>query len=65
MEKEEKKDTWHRVERSNGKFLRRFRLPENAKTDQIKAAMENGVLTVIVPKVEAKKPDVKTIEISC
>ena len=65
MEKEEKKDTWHRVERSNGKFLRRFRLLENAKRDQIKAAMENGVLTVIVPKVEAKKPDVKTIEISC
>ncbi|KAK7849151.1 18.1 kda class i heat shock protein [Quercus suber] len=49
---------------SSGKFLRRFRLPENAKMDQIKAAMENGVLTVTVPKVEAKKPDVKAIEIS-
>ena len=65
MEKEEKKDTWHRVECSSGKFLRRFRFPENAKMDQIEAAMENGVLTVTVPKVEAKKPDVKTIEISC
>ena len=64
MEKEEKKDTWHRVERSSGKFLRRFRLPENAKMDQIKASMENGVLTVIVPKVEVKKPAVKSIEIS-
>ncbi|KAM3692061.1 hypothetical protein ACJW30_08G058300 [Castanea mollissima] len=64
VEKEEKKDTWHRVECSNGKFLRRFRLPENAKMDQIKASMENGVLTVTVPKVEAKKPDVKAIEIS-
>ncbi|KAK2996468.1 hypothetical protein RJ639_044292 [Escallonia herrerae] len=49
-EKEEKTDTWHRVERSSGKFLRRFRLPENAKVDQVKAAMENGVLTVTVPK---------------
>ncbi|KAM3739908.1 hypothetical protein ACB098_08G058700 [Castanea mollissima] len=39
-------------------------LPENAKMDQIKASMENGVLTVTVPKVEAKKPDVKAIEIS-
>ncbi|XP_023898128.2 18.1 kDa class I heat shock protein [Quercus suber] len=64
VEKEEKKDTWHRVERSSGKFLRRFRLPENAKMDQIKASMENGVLTVTVPKVEVKKPDVKSIEIS-
>ncbi|XP_075635701.1 18.5 kDa class I heat shock protein-like [Castanea sativa] len=64
VEKEEKKDTWHRGERSSGKFLRRFRLPENAKMDQIKASMENGVLTVTVPKVEVKKPDVKAIEIS-
>jgi hypothetical protein len=26
--------------------------------------MENGVLTVTVPKEEVKKPDVKTVEIS-
>ncbi|XP_078172558.1 18.1 kDa class I heat shock protein-like [Carex rostrata] len=63
-ENEEKTDMWHRVERSSGKFLRRFRLPENAKMDQIKAAMENGVLTVTVPKEDVKKPDVKSIEIS-
>ncbi|KAL0359239.1 UNVERIFIED_CONTAM: class I heat shock protein [Sesamum angustifolium] len=63
-EKEEKNDTWHRVERSSGKFLRRFRLPENAKMDQIKASMENGVLTVTVPKEEVKKAEVKAIEIS-
>nr|ABW89470.1 low molecular weight heat shock protein [Gossypium hirsutum] len=64
MEKEDKNDTWHRVERSSGKFMRRFRLPENAKMDQIKASMENGVLTVTVPKLEVKKPDVKAIDIS-
>ncbi|KAH7864526.1 hypothetical protein Vadar_030575 [Vaccinium darrowii] len=64
VEKEEKNDTWHRVERSSGEFKRRFRLPENAKMDEVKAAMENGVLTVTVPKVEVKKPDVKAIEIS-
>ncbi|XP_007016441.2 PREDICTED: 17.4 kDa class I heat shock protein [Theobroma cacao] len=63
-EQEENNDTWHRVERSCGKFLRRFRLPENAKMDQIKASMENGVLTVTVPKEEEKKPEVKAIDIS-
>ncbi|KAF8410476.1 hypothetical protein HHK36_003005 [Tetracentron sinense] len=63
-EKEEKNDQWHRVERSSGKFLRRFRLPENAKVDQVKAAMDNGVLIVTVPKEEVKKPEVKAIEIS-
>ncbi|KAF0914029.1 hypothetical protein E2562_026407 [Oryza meyeriana var. granulata] len=63
-EQEEKTGTWHRVERSSGKFLRRFRLPDNAKPEQIKASMENGVLTVTVPKEEATKPDVKSIQIS-
>ncbi|KAA8549335.1 hypothetical protein F0562_001019 [Nyssa sinensis] len=64
VEKEDKNDTWHRVERSSGKFSRRFRLPENVKMDQVKASMENGVLTVTIPKEEVKKPDVKSIEIS-
>ncbi|KAJ0809312.1 putative small heat shock protein HSP20 [Helianthus annuus] len=64
VEKEDKNDKWHRVERSSGKFTRRFRLPETAKMDQVKAAMENGVLTITVPKEEAKKPNVKSIEIS-
>ncbi|XP_074358552.1 18.1 kDa class I heat shock protein-like [Apium graveolens] len=63
-EQEDKGDTWHRVERSSGKFLRRFRLPENAKVDEVKAGMENGVLTVTVPKESVKKPDVKSIQIS-
>ncbi|EXC10633.1 hypothetical protein L484_025214 [Morus notabilis] len=63
-EQEEKNDKWHRVERSSGKFLRRFRLPENAKTDQVKASLENGVLTITVPKEDGKKPEVKPVEIS-
>ncbi|KAG4170234.1 hypothetical protein ERO13_A12G135400v2 [Gossypium hirsutum] len=64
VEKEDKNDTWHRLERSSGKFMRRFRLPENVKMDQVKASMDNGVLTITVPKQEVKKPDVKAIEIS-
>ncbi|XP_075498975.1 18.2 kDa class I heat shock protein-like [Primulina tabacum] len=63
-EEEEKNDKWHRMERSSGKFLRRFRLPEDVKMDEIKAAMENGVLTVTVPKGQVKKPEVKAIDIS-
>ncbi|XP_066317264.1 16.9 kDa class I heat shock protein 1-like [Miscanthus floridulus] len=63
-EEEDKNDKWHRVERSSGQFTRRFRLPENAKTEEVKAALENGVLTVTVPKAEVKKPEVKSIQIS-
>ncbi|KAM2583636.1 hypothetical protein TB2_044725 [Malus domestica] len=57
-EKDEKnndrKDRFHCVERFRGKFLRRFRLPENAKTNEVKASMENGVGTVTIPKHEVK-----------
>ncbi|CAM8914594.1 unnamed protein product [Rhodiola kirilowii] len=63
-ESEEKNDKWHRIERSSGKFVRRFRLPENAKMEEVKASIENGVLTVTVPKEQVKKPEVKAIEIS-
>ncbi|XVF10981.1 hypothetical protein REPUB_Repub07fG0229800 [Reevesia pubescens] len=63
VEKEDK-NTWHRVERSSEKFMRRFRLPENVRMDQVKASMENGVLSVTVPNKEVKKPDVKAIEIT-
>ncbi|KAF7065951.1 hypothetical protein CFC21_072015 [Triticum aestivum] len=63
-EEEDKNDKWHRVERSSGKFVRRFRLPEDAKVEEVKAGLENGVLTVTVPKAEVKKPEVKAIEIT-
>ncbi|CAL5341126.1 unnamed protein product [Camellia sinensis] len=60
---EEKNDSWHRVQRISGRFTRRFRLPENTKMYEVKASMENGVLTVKVPK-EVRNPDVKFIEIT-
>ncbi|XP_057789115.1 17.6 kDa class I heat shock protein-like isoform X5 [Salvia miltiorrhiza] len=49
---------WRLVERSSGKFMRRFRLPENANLAKAKVAMENGVLTVTVPKEEPKQVQV-------
>lgn len=64
VEREDKNETRHHVERSRGKFLRRFRLPENGKIDQVRASIEDGVLTVTVPKEEVKKPELKAIEIS-
>ncbi|KAF3444529.1 hypothetical protein FNV43_RR14221 [Rhamnella rubrinervis] len=63
VEREGDKDKWHRVERCRGKFLRKFQLPENAKVDEVKASMANGVLTVTVPKQEVKKPERKVIQI--
>ncbi|KAL2523269.1 17.6 kDa class I heat shock protein 3 [Forsythia ovata] len=55
---------WHCVERNRARsFFRQFRLPENAKVDQLNASVDNGVLTVTVPKQEVKVPMTKVIEI--
>lgn len=57
-------DTWHRAERSSGQFKRRFRLPEGTNLDRVSAKMENGVLAVTVPKVEAERENnLRSIEI--
>ncbi|MCO5574205.1 hypothetical protein L7F22_027987 [Adiantum nelumboides] len=42
--------TWHASERSNGRFARQVPLPDNVKVDDVKAAIESGVLTVTIPK---------------
>ena len=39
-----------------GKFSRAFEMPEEIDADKIDANLENGVLTVRVPKAETAKP---------
>lgn len=63
-EEVQKGDTWHRVERSSGSFMRRFRLPENSNVDQVQAQVQDGVLTVTIPKIQKPKPQVRQIEIA-
>ncbi|XP_057501064.1 15.7 kDa heat shock protein, peroxisomal [Actinidia eriantha] len=58
---------WHVAERAgcSGEFSREIELPEHVKVDQIKAHVENGVLTIVVPKDSSPKPNkVRTINIS-
>ncbi|KAG2710800.1 hypothetical protein I3760_04G046500 [Carya illinoinensis] len=51
-EPHEKDAVWLVAERGTGKreFSREIELPENVKVDQIKGQVENGVLTIVVPK---------------
>lgn len=47
---------WQRIERGFGKFERVLRLPAGLDPDTIGASMSDGVLTLHIPKPEARKP---------
>ena len=50
------KDLGHRYERVFGKFSRSFQLESGIENNKIKAEFKNGLLKVVLPKVEASKP---------
>lgn len=46
----------HRVERDMTSFTRSFTLPAEVNADKIEAVLQNGLLTLVLPKAEAAKP---------
>ncbi|MCG6552041.1 MAG: Hsp20/alpha crystallin family protein [Candidatus Magnetominusculus sp. LBB02] len=44
------REYFHCMERSFGRFLRQFKLPEAANIDAIEVVLKDGVLGVIIPK---------------
>jgi HSP20 family protein len=46
----------HRTERGQGKFHRRFILPETVDADKVKASDHNGVLEISIPKQAKAQP---------
>lgn len=63
METEEEKANYHLTERSYGRFVRTFRLPEVADAEHISAEFTKGVLRVTVPKIPAAQVQETKIEI--
>jgi len=55
-EKREESETFYAYERGYGSFSRSFSLPEGVDVDGADAKMENGVLTISVPKKATSKP---------
>ena len=49
-------ERYHRVERGHGGFIRRFALPTTIDATKIAADLEDGVLTVTVPKAAGAGP---------
>lgn len=50
VERDEKRENFHVVERSHGRFSRSVRLPFRVDPEQVRADFENGVLTLTLPK---------------
>ncbi len=64
MKEEMKEENYYKVESSFGSFSRSFSLPEEADVENIHAESTDGVLEVIVPKLESAKVEkVKKISI--
>lgn len=54
-EEEDKARRWHTIERSYGRFYRTVQLPVEVDPDKAVAEIENGMLTVKLPKAEASQ----------
>lgn len=51
----------HRVEREAVSFTRSFTLPADINTEKVEASLKNGILSLKLPKSEAAKPKMITI----
>jgi len=56
LEKDVKKESYQRIERTYGSFARSFSLPHQVNGDKVEAAFKDGVLTITVPKADQAKP---------
>jgi len=63
VKREEKTDDYYRIESTYGTFARNFTLPEKIDVENIRAASENGVIEIIIPKLKVEKDTTKKIEI--
>ena len=53
-----------KVERSYSNYEQNYTLPDDVVRDQISAKVEDGILTVTMPKAEPKQKVTKAIEVS-
>lgn len=66
IETERKRDEtlkYKRKEMYIGKYKRSFILPDNVSTEEIKADLSDGILTVVIPKTVEEPKKKKQIEI--
>ena len=55
LEKDVKKESYHRMERAYGSFARTFSLPSTLDAGDVRAEYKDGLLTLTLPKKAAAK----------
>ena len=63
FEEKNKEGNYIRRERHSGTYTRSFSVSENLSKEDVKASMNDGVLTLTIPKKTEKEPETQTIEI--
>ncbi|MCU0600725.1 MAG: Hsp20/alpha crystallin family protein, partial [Desulfobacterales bacterium] len=53
---------YHRREREYGRFSRVVSMPKHFNRDKIDAKLNDGILTIVIPKSEAEKPKQITVK---
>lgn len=64
FEEKSPKENYIRIERSYGKFVRSFSMPNNIDSGKIKATFNDGTLELNIPKKEEAKPKQITIDVT-
>ena len=62
FKEESKEGNVYRMESRYGSFSRSFTLPDVARSEEIKAELKDGILTLSIPKAEETKPKLVKIE---
>jgi len=52
IDKSDTNEKFHYNERRSGTFSRSFKLPKSVKEEKITAKLDNGVLSIVIPKAE-------------
>ena len=62
-ESEEKEENYYRAERTYGNFKRSFTLPVEVDSEDVDAKFNNGILEILLNKVEPKQDEERVIEL--
>jgi HSP20 family protein len=64
LDRDEKRENYHRVELGYGTFTRSFSLPGTVDAEKIRAEAKNGILVVTLPKKSEARPRSIQVKVS-